>query len=580
MASIGKLSTYILLASILMLAFFLRFHNIGEHGLAGDEKYSLFVSQFVSYEGNNQRNSVRKAHSPYFTPQEFWSEKNIDDFFDSISRVDTGNGSLYTYTLHYWSKIFGLDDANLRLLSLLLNLLTIALIFVFVKTHFQSEKLALLAAFLSAISPFYINYSQVARNYAMLFFFSLLATHLFLLIIQREKSKQKTIFYYILYGLSALACELCHLSIFPLFLIHGLYVLLYVRQLRIWIGLGLAMLIPLAGVIAWLKSAGGQWLFDYVQNSVKVYNYLAETSPDEYLSVATLSNIFKQLRHVVSSAFISSEGLYLHLSGLKNTIIALGSPIIGFICFRWIEADKLKVMAVSILIAISLLLYSTAKLQFLVLSLNIVLVGILLNYIISNFKKPDSPLLVFLLLLVTLPFVFLILFSLQDGNTFRIIPRYIGYSYSFGIILIALLIRQIWQVQSNVRYILLLLLAVQLYLIGGIIQHIWQDNPPRYFMSFPEPRQKNPYTLAASKIQRLYAKGDTVIYCSYKDPMPGGQDAPQFSVVDAQLTNFYLPKDSQIIQRVNAAEHDKIILKKSDGQEVLIFDLQGAKYRY
>lgn len=580
MASLRKLSTYVLLASILVLAFFLRFHNIGAHGLAGDEKYSLFVSQFVSYEGNNQRNSVRKADSPYFTPQEFWSEKNTHDFFDSIARVDTGNGSLYTYTLHYWSKIFGLEDANLRILSLLFNLLTIVLIFVFVKAHFQSEKLALLAAFLSAISPFYINYSQVARNYAMLFFFSLLATHLFLAIIQREKNKQKTTLYYLYYGLSALACELCHISAFPLFLIHGLYVLLYVRQLRIWIGLGLAMLIPMAGVIGWLKSEGGQWLFDYVQNSVKVYNYLAQTAPDDYLSPATMPNIFKQLRHVVSSAFVSSEGLYLHLSGLKNTIIAIGSTIIGFACFKWVPSDRLKVIAVSILIAISLLLYSTAKLQFLVLSLNIVLIGILLNYAARNFKKPENHLFVFLFLLVFLPFVFLILFSLQDGNTFRIIPRYIGYSYAFGIILIAILIRQIWHMQSNVKYALFLLLAMQLYLIGGIIQSIWQDNPPRYFMSFAEPRQQNPYIISANKIQSMYAKGDTVIYCSYKDPMPGGQGTPQYSVVDAQLTNFYLPKDSQLIQRVNPAERDKIVLKKLSGQKILIFDLQGAKYRY
>ena len=146
--------------------------------------------------------------------------------------------------------------------------------------------------------------------------------------------------------------------------------------------------------------------------------------------------------------------------------------------------------------------------------------------------------------------------------------------------LITLLIKRIWQMRSNVRYILFLLLGVQMFLIGGIIRDIWQDNPPRYFMSFPEPRQENPYRLAANKIQSIYAKGDTVIYCSNKDTMPGGQGTPQFSVVDAQLTNFYLSEDSQIIQRVNPAEPDKIILKKSDGREILIFDLQGTKYRY
>ncbi|WP_337044436.1 glycosyltransferase family 39 protein [Emticicia sp. 17c] len=580
MPRLTKTFSYIILAGILILAFLLRFHHIGAHGLAGDEKYSLFVSQFVSYEGNNQKNSVRKPDNPYFTPKEFWSEKNIHDFFDSIARVDTGNGALYTYTLHYWTKIFGLDDQNLRILSLVFNLLTIGLIFLFVSTHFQSVSLALLSAFLAAVSPFYINYSQVARNYAMLFFFALLATHFFLKIISNEKANKKYFSTYVYYGLSALACELCHISTFPLFLIHGLYVLIYVRQIRVWVGLSLSMLIPVAGVIAWLKSEGGQWLFDYVQNSVKVYNYLAQTAPDDYLSVATIPNMLKQLRHVVSSAFITSEGLYLHLSGLKNTLIALASPLLGFVCFRWIRSEKIKLAAIITLVILSGVVYSTARLQFLVLSLNVSLLILLVVFLFKNKTSATSSLLIFHVLLVVLPFVFLILFSWKDGNTFRIIPRYVGYSYAFGIILVAYVIRQIWLLGTQIKYVLLGLLAVQLYLITGIIQDIWQDNPPRYFMSFAAPRVANPYTLAASRIQQLYTKGDTVIYCAHKDAMPGGQDTPAFSVVDAQLTNFYLPRDSEIIQRVNPKEPDKIILKKADGSEKLIFDFKGITYRY
>ena len=578
MFALSRKTTYIILAGIMVLAFLLRFNNIGAHGLAGDEKYSLFVSQFVSYEGNNQRNSVRKPDSPYFTPKEFWSEKSIHDFFDSIARLDTGNGALYTYTLHFWTNLTGLDDGSLRFLSLIFNLLTIGLIFLFVKSHFKSTGLALLAAFLSAISPFYINYSQVARNYALLFFFSLLATHLFLLIIEREKNGKKSIAYYLYYGLSALACELCHISAFPLFLIHGFYVLLYVRQLRVWVGLALAMLIPVLGVVAWLKSDGGRWLFDYVQNSVKTYNYLAKTSPDEYLSVATLPNILKQLRHVVSSGFISSEGLYLHLAGFKDTIIFLTGSVLSLACFRWISSDKIRIIAISAILVICFFLYSTAKFQFTVLSLNIALIVILFNFLIKKNHAYNHQLLIFLSLLTFLPFVFLIVFSFQDGNTFRIIPRYIGYSYAFGIVLTAVLFKQIFRFQSAIKYMLLLIAGIQLILLGGIITNIWKDNPPRYFMSFQEPRDENPYKLAADKIQQLYAKGDTVIYCSLLDATPGSQDMPPYSVVDAQLTNFYLPKDSEIIQRVNAKERNKILLKKSDGQEVLIVDLNGKRY--
>lgn len=100
-----KQNANFILVGIIVLAFGLRYYKIGEHGLAGDEKYSLFVSQFVTYEGNNQHDSVRKPNDKYFTPKEFWSEKSLPDFFDSIARLDTGNGAFYTYSLHYWTKI-------------------------------------------------------------------------------------------------------------------------------------------------------------------------------------------------------------------------------------------------------------------------------------------------------------------------------------------------------------------------------------------------------------------------------------------------------------------------------------------
>ena len=248
-------NTALILGLLLVLAFGLRYYRIDEHGLAGDEKYSLFVSQFITYEGNNQHDSVRKPNDKYFTPQEFWSEKSLPDFFDAIARLDTGNGALYTYTLHYWTKIFGVSDASMRFPSLLFNLLTILLLFTFIKEHFQSKNLALLAVFLATISPFYITYSQVARNYSLNMFFALLATHLLLKILREENNNNRPIGRYIFYGFSVLACELCHFATFPLFLIHGLYVVLFFRKVRGYIGLALAMIIPLTGLALWLLIA-------------------------------------------------------------------------------------------------------------------------------------------------------------------------------------------------------------------------------------------------------------------------------------------------------------------------------------
>ena len=522
---------------ILLLAFGLRYYKIGEHGLAGDEKYSLFVSQFVTYEGNNQHDSVRKPNDKYFTPKEFWSEKSLPDFFDSIARLDTGNGALYTYSLHYWTKLFGLSDRSLRIPSLLFNLLTISLLYVFIRKYFRSENLALLASFLATISPFYIAFSQVARNYCMNIFLALLATHLLLKIIESEERNEKPFWAYISYGFCALMCEMCHFSTFPLFVIHAIFVLIYFRKIRGYIGLSLAMLIPLAGVVLWLKSDGGIWVFDYIKNSTKVYNEMARTKPDEYLSLASTKNILKQIRHVISAMFVFIDGYPVFFVSMKKVyVLVLFTSFISFLLF----------------------IQTTLKIV----------------------DKQQKRLRVLVILLSFLPIISLVAFAYQDGNTFRIIPRYISYSYAFNLILISLIIKDLWNKSVWIKYPIFAVFGIQFLILTNILNNIWNDNPPRYFMSFPEPRKPNPYQFAADKIQQEYAKGDTIVYPSTFVTKKGGIDMPSYSVVDAQLTNFYLPKNSEMIERVEPYEPNKIILKKTNGEEKLIFDFEGTKYRY
>ena len=118
---------------------------------------------------------------------------------------------------------------------------------------------------------------------------------------------------------------------------------------------------------------------------------------------------------------------------------------------------------------------------------------------------------------------------------------------------------------------------MQFFILANFIYSIWNDNPPRYFMSFPEPRKPNPYQFIAKKIQQEYTKGDTIVYPSSFFTTERRIDMPNYSVVDAQLTNFYLPKNAEIIERVEPHEPNKVILKKATGEEKLIFDFEGTK---
>lgn len=463
----------------------------------------------------------------------------------------------------------------MRFLSLIFNLGTILLLYYFVKIHFKDENLALIAVFLATISPFYIAYSQIARNYAMQFFFVLLATHLLLVGLKKVENK-----YFLFYGIAALAAELCHISTFPIFFIHGLFVLIYYRNYGIILRFGAAMIIPFFGIFAWLNSDGGRWLIDYVNNSVKVYNWMAQNQPDDFLAVATPKNIAKQMMHVISSMYITADGLYLGLRGTKNFVVAFISTIIWMWVVLKVTNEKYKIMALVSIFLISLLLYSVAKFHFFIFCINLSLLPT--TYYFARYERDIEIKKLWNLMILSsfVPFVFLIIFSVQDGNTFRIIPRYVGYSYIFNLILISLLFWRIFKFKMILKYWKLLGFAIQLFFIGLIINDLYEDKAPRYFMNFTEPRKENPYTFAAEKIVKTYAKGDTVLYPSKFDSAPGGKFMPKYSVVDAQLVNFYLPKDSEIIQRVNPTEPNKIILKKLNGNEILIFDFEGTRFRY
>lgn len=80
---------------------------------------------------------------------------------------------LFYLLFHYWLKVFG-KVASLRLFVVFWGVLTIPLVYLVGKKAIRDE-VGLLAAFLLAVSPFHIMYSQELRMYTMYPFFLTLA---------------------------------------------------------------------------------------------------------------------------------------------------------------------------------------------------------------------------------------------------------------------------------------------------------------------------------------------------------------------------------------------------------------------
>ncbi len=126
----------ILLILILALAAFLRF-------------YLLDGQSFWNDEGNSARIAERSL--PLIT----------------AAAAGDIHPPLYYYLLHFWRGVFGSSEFALRSLSAVLGVLLVGLTFAIGRKAFGRD-VGLMAAFVAALNPFQIYYSQEARMYMLL----------------------------------------------------------------------------------------------------------------------------------------------------------------------------------------------------------------------------------------------------------------------------------------------------------------------------------------------------------------------------------------------------------------------------
>jgi mannosyltransferase len=84
---------------------------------------------------------------------------------------------LFHSLLHFW-QIFGSSEIYMRFLPILFGVLSVYSLYMFAKKHF-SLKIAEISAFLLAVSPFAIWYSQELRSYSLLVLLSILSAKFF-----------------------------------------------------------------------------------------------------------------------------------------------------------------------------------------------------------------------------------------------------------------------------------------------------------------------------------------------------------------------------------------------------------------
>jgi 4-amino-4-deoxy-L-arabinose transferase-like glycosyltransferase len=584
-------SPHLLIFLILLLALGLRLYKSSVHGLYLDEKFTLVNTQGVALEGYNQHDVFFTPGKTYFTPKEFWKKKELKDYIRAIIQTDIGNSPSHYALLWAWIEVFGLSDLSIRMPSIIFSTLIVGLIFMLVRRYLRSDSLALLCAFLAAIEPFFIAYSHMARNYCMTIFVALLGTWFFLRILDRRKEGKQPIGLYIGYGLSFAIATLGHYLAITIFMCHSIYLLLFNRDLKTYIGLGLSYIGGAVSlIIPWFVFGGGKYTFQTLAYQAKLYGGLALTNPYNngfgIILPATIGNVVKKSIPVLADLFMFSNGLSTDTLAFRNLVIAVGLGCIAVLVVHRFGRERSVPTWVSVVVPLLLVagfaLYSVQSARLIVAAAVPLFYYLLYQAMAGYTNRNDRRFLFLLVLMSTIPTLFLIAIAFRNGHTYGITQRYSGFSFPYALILVGLTIRQVFRQPAYLRLTLAAVLLLQSYYIAELLYRIYEDQAPKYTY-YGRYRIENPYNTAAERIKKLYAPGDTVLYPS---PRTAPRDEIEntyttHSIIDAQYTNLYLPKDATYYQRMDTTQTDRIILVKGQsGQHITIFDFEGTKYRY
>ena len=127
-------------------------------------------------------------------PQSFWLDEGISveiarlpwQQFLFVLRHREANMALYYLLLHFW-LMMGSSEGFIRGLSVLFSVATVPLLYA-LGTRLFGRATGLLAAWLLAINAYHVRYAQEARGYALVVFFSVLASWLLVRNLQEPSS--------------------------------------------------------------------------------------------------------------------------------------------------------------------------------------------------------------------------------------------------------------------------------------------------------------------------------------------------------------------------------------------------------
>ncbi|MGB5769203.1 MAG: glycosyltransferase family 39 protein, partial [Crocosphaera sp.] len=216
-------SFYLICFIIILLGIFFRFTNIAEKVYWHDEIFtSLHITGFLSSEWKPQLFTgkiIEPDKLQYYL--QINPNKNLVDTLNVLAVEDPHHPPFYYILLRYWRQLFGDSITVIRSFSSVFSLLILPAIYWLCWELFKQPIVAWVSISLISISPFYVLYSQEAREYALWTVLICLSSAALLRCIKlTQYQKLKVSKYYVNWGLYSILTTLSlYTSLFSLFVI-------------------------------------------------------------------------------------------------------------------------------------------------------------------------------------------------------------------------------------------------------------------------------------------------------------------------------------------------------------------------
>jgi uncharacterized membrane protein len=444
-----------------------------------------------------------------FTPADVWAKDNIANIIEATQYFDGGNALLFNVMLHYWIEPAGLDDFSLKLLPALLGLATLAVIFFGLRLVGAGLLAATLACFVAALHPLLIWSSRELRSYALAAMLVVVATFILLRLVEECKARRPSGLLTLAYAVVAAAALMSHYLTAYIFVGHGIWALLTLRNRRAWLHLTLAGAIVGGAFILWLLTGGADGIKLMDIHNV-IWQQRAQAGHFPWLSVATTQK--------VASAFITNFAQYLLLQSTYayDQFLLRSAPAI---VVKW----GLFLLALG---------------------------AIGTSFVIAVHRRNDrlaSLKLLTLILAVAAP-AFAVALSFRSGHTLPFTFRYMVFSAPFAAMFVglcgaALVDRTAWKRPS-------LFTALPLQALIFIAALIHLETPERFIQS-PDARG-DIYFKAATRVAEVAQPNDLVVYAN---------------AYDALIVSLYLrgrPSLHSIVEDQNPNGRPAVVLRRGD----------------